>query len=74
MFGTGEQVANPLLFFAVFLIASTVSRSARFFLVAGLMRKYGPTITPFIDKYFNWLALLFMALLIGGIVILKYVV
>ncbi len=73
VFGTGEQVASPLLFFAVFLIASTVSRSARFFLVAGLMRKYGPTITPFIDKYFNWLALLFAALLIGGFLVISYI-
>ena len=73
VFGTGEQVANPLLFFAVFLIASTVSRSARFFLVAGLMRKYGPTITPFIDKYFNWLALLFAVLLIGGFIAISYI-
>jgi membrane protein YqaA with SNARE-associated domain len=72
VFGTGEGVANPGLFFAVFLIAATVSRSARFFLVSGLMRAFGPKITPFIDKYFNWLALLFAALLIGGFVVIKY--
>jgi membrane protein YqaA with SNARE-associated domain len=73
IFGTGEQVANPTVFFLVFLVASTISRSARFFLVAGLMRKYGSKITPFIDKYFNWLALLFMALLVGGFAVIKYV-
>ena len=60
-------------FFGVFLLASAVSRSARFFLVAGLMRAFGPKITPFIDKYFNWLALLFTALLIGGFVVIRYV-
>jgi membrane protein YqaA with SNARE-associated domain len=60
-------------FFGVFLLASAVSRSARFFLVAGLMRAFGAKITPFIDKYFNWLALLFTALLIGGFVVIKYV-
>jgi membrane protein YqaA with SNARE-associated domain len=58
--------------FAVFLIAGIVSRSARFFLVAGLMRLFGPRITPFIERYFNWLALLFTALLIGGFVVLKW--
>ena len=72
VFGTGAKVGNPLLFFAVFLVAGIISRSARFFLVAGLMRAFGPKITPFIDKYFNWLALLFTALLVGGFVVIKY--
>jgi len=73
VFGTGQQVENPGLFFTVFLIAAIVSRSARFFLVAGLMRLFGPKITPFIDKYFNWLALLSAALLVGGFVVISYV-
>ncbi len=68
-----KGVANGGLFFTVFLIAAIVSRSARFFLVAGLMRAFGAKITPFIDRYFNWLALLFAALLVGGFVLLKYV-
>ena len=59
--------------FVVFLIAAAVSRSARFFLVAGLCRVFGARITPFIDKYFNWLALAFAALLIGGFAVIKYV-
>lgn len=73
VFGTGPQVPSPGSFFAIFIAASIVSRSARFFLVAGLMRIFGPRITPFIEKYFNWLALLFTALLIGGFVVIKYV-
>ena len=72
IFGTGPAVANPVGFFVVFIIAAIVSRSARFFVVSGLMRGFGPRITPFIDKYFNWLALLFTALLIGGFVVIKY--
>ncbi len=71
VFGTGAAVASPVKFFVLFLTAATVSRSARFFLVAGLMRIFGPKITPFIEKYFNWLALLFAALLIGGFVVIK---
>jgi len=59
--------------FMGFIIASTVSRSARFFLVAGLFAKFGPTIKPFIDKYFNWLCLLFIVLLLGGFLVLKFV-
>ena len=59
--------------FVVFLVAAVISRSARFFMVSGLAYAFGPKITPFIDKYFNWLALLFAVLLIGGFVVTKYV-
>lgn len=58
--------------FLTFVIASTVSRSARFFLVAGLMGLIGPSIKPFIDKYFNLLCIAFMVLLIGGFAALKH--
>ena len=59
--------------FVMFVIASTIGRSARFFLVSGLFGLYGPSIKPFVDKYFNWLCLLFLLLLIGGFVVLKYI-
>ena len=59
--------------FMVFVLASAVSRSARFFMVSGLFWIFGPKIKPFIDKYFNWLCLIFMILLIGGFMILKYI-
>ncbi|MBW8016017.1 MAG: hypothetical protein FVQ82_07515 [Planctomycetes bacterium] len=52
--------------FWIFCIASALSRSARFFLVASLFRWKGEAIKPFIDKYFNWLSLAFVILLIGG--------
>ncbi|MEO8400143.1 MAG: YqaA family protein [Ignavibacteriaceae bacterium] len=58
----------------MFIIASVVSRGARFFLVAFLIWKFGPTIKTFIDKYFNWLAIGFTVLLIGGFVVIKYIV
>jgi membrane protein YqaA with SNARE-associated domain len=72
MFGTTEQAVNPVMFFAWFLLAATVSRSVRFFLLAGMCRTFGARITPFIDKHFNWLALAFAALLVGGFVVFKY--
>ena len=59
--------------FPLFLIASAVSRSARFFLVAGLIWKFGAPIQAFIDKYFNWLAIGFTIVLVGGFILLKYV-
>jgi membrane protein YqaA with SNARE-associated domain len=59
--------------FMLFCIASFVSRSARFFLVAFLIWKFGAGIKSFIDKYFNILALGFTACLIGGFIALKYI-
>ncbi len=56
----------------MFLIASTISRGARFFLVAWLIWKFGPHIKSFIDRYFNLLAIAFTVLLIGGFVAVKY--
>lgn len=58
--------------FFMFIVASLVSRSARFFLVAGLIWKYGEPIRGFIDKYFNLLAIAFTVLLVGGFVGIKY--
>jgi len=59
--------------FIGFLIASTVSRSARFFIVAGLMGWKGEKMRPFIEKYFNWLSLAFAALLIGGFLVIRWI-
>jgi len=59
--------------FIVFVIASAISRSARFFLVAWLLWKYGEPINRFIDKYLGWLSFAFVVLLIGGFVVIKYV-
>lgn len=58
----------------MFIIASVISRGARFFLVAFLIWKFGPQIKSFIDKYFNILAIAFTVLLIGGFVAIKYLI
>ncbi len=60
--------------FIMFVIASIVSRGARFFLVAGLIWKFGDQIKTFIDKYFNLLAIAFTVLLIGGFILIKYLI
>lgn len=59
---------NLLMFF----VASVISRGARFFLIAWLIWKFGPSIKRFIEKYLNLLAIAFTVLLIGGFVIIKY--
>jgi membrane protein YqaA with SNARE-associated domain len=58
--------------FWVFVLASIASRSARFFLVGGLIYVFGPGIQNFIDKYFNLLAVAFTVLLVLGFVVIKY--
>ncbi len=59
--------------FWVFLVASVIGRSIRFFAVGTLIYFFGERIKNFIDKYFNWLSILFMVLLIGGFLLIKYV-
>jgi len=60
--------------FPLFVLASVLSRSARFFLVSGLIYLFGPKIKTFIDRYFNILVVVFTILLIGGFVVLKYLI
>ena len=55
--------------FAMFIIASIVSRGLRFFLFAALIWKFGGPIKTFIDKYFNILAILFTVILIGSFIL-----
>jgi membrane protein YqaA with SNARE-associated domain len=55
-----------LLDFPRFVVASVLSRSARFFLVAGLFFFFGPAINRFIFRYFNILTVLFFVLLFLG--------
>ena len=52
--------------FLVFVVASSISRAARFFLVAWLLRRYGEPIKEFIDRRFNLLSILFVVLLLAG--------
>lgn len=59
--------------FPVFVFASLVSRSARFFLVGWLIFVYGAGIRSFIDRYFNLLTIVFFILLIGGFILIKWV-
>ncbi len=55
-----------------FVLASVLSRSARFFGVAGLIWLFGPSIKKFIDRYFNLMTIAFFVLLVGGFLVIKY--
>ena len=57
----------------MFILASVIARGMRFTLFAWLIWKFGAPIKTFIDKYFNLLAIAFTVLLIGGFMLIKYV-
>ncbi len=59
--------------FVMFILASMISRSARFFLLATLIWFFGGKIRFFIEKYFNLLAIIFTILLVGGFLIIKLI-
>lgn len=54
-----------------FIICSIISRGARFFLVASLLRIWGTQVRHFIDRYFNQLVLLFVFLVVISFAIFK---
>ncbi|MDX1744245.1 MAG: YqaA family protein [Ruegeria sp.] len=56
----------------VFVISSIVARGLRFFVLAGLLWKFGPPIRTFIEKYLGLLFTLFAILLLGGFYVLRY--
>ena len=57
--------------FGIFVIASVLSRSIRFFVLAGLIFKFGKPIASFIDRYFNLLAWIFGIMLLGGFLVIE---
>ena len=59
--------------FPMFVLASAIGRSARFFLVAWLFKRFGPPIKEFIERRFALVT--FAGLLVGiaGFVAIKYV-
>jgi len=58
----------------ILVIASIIGRGARFFLVAGLIRIFGTRITTLIEKYFDWFSIGFVVLLVGGFLVIKYLI
>jgi membrane protein YqaA with SNARE-associated domain len=62
-----------LMPFVPFVLVSLIGRAARFFLVAALLRVFGGAVRSTIEKNFDLAAALFMLLLVGGFVTLRYV-
>lgn len=58
--------------FGVFVVASIASRGLRFFLEAALIRIWGDRMAGFIDRHFDRLTIAFGILLIGGFLVIEF--
>lgn len=56
----------------VLVIASAIGRAGRFFAVAGLLRIFGDRIASSIERNFDLFSIVFMVLLIGGFLAIRY--
>ena len=59
--------------FVPFVVVSALGRAGRFFLVAAMLRAFGPEVRRRLEANFDLAALLFFVLLIGGFLILRAV-
>ena len=59
--------------FFVFMGASLVTRGARFFVVAALLRRFGDPVRVFIERRLTLVTTLVAAGIVGGFLILRYV-
>jgi membrane protein YqaA with SNARE-associated domain len=57
--------------FAPFVLVSALGRGARFFLVAAILRIFGPPVRRTLEKHFDLAAILFLLLLVGGFVAIR---
>jgi len=60
--------------FALFVIVCLIARGFRFFLIAALLRRFGTPVRAFIERRLGLVTILAFAVLVGGFVVLKYVV
>lgn len=54
------------------VVASALGRSGRFFLVATFIYFCGPMAKNILERYFEWVTLALFAMLVGGFVVVKY--
>lgn len=55
----------------LFILASLLSRGARYFILAAILWKFGTPVKKIIDKYFNLLTIIFFILLVSGFIIIS---
>ncbi len=57
----------------IFILASIATRGGRFFIIATLLFFFGEPVRAFIEKRLTLVTTLFVVLLVGGFVVLKYI-
>ena len=57
---------------ATFVATSILARGIRFFLVAGLLKAFGAPVRAFIERRLGLVLSLFVALLVGGFLLVRY--
>jgi len=58
--------------FKVFVLASLVTRGARFFLVVALIRQFGAPIRDFVERYLTLVTTGLVLCVVGGFVLVRY--
>ncbi len=66
---SGVAALDPL----TFIISSVLARGLRFFIVAGVLWKFGEPMRTFIERRLGLLTILFCVLLVGGFVLAKFI-
>ena len=59
--------------FLIFMVCSVITRGARFFLVAALIRKFGPPIQDFIERRLTMVTSVAAVAIVLGFVALRYI-
>jgi membrane protein YqaA with SNARE-associated domain len=67
---SGVAAFDPL----VFIAASIVTRGARFYVEAALLWRYGAPIRSFIERRLNILMWIFLIALVGGFVVIRFLI
>ena len=65
---SGVTALNPV----IFILSALLARGLRFFVVAGLLWRFGEAIQAFVEKRLATMMSLFVILLVGGFVALKF--
>jgi membrane protein YqaA with SNARE-associated domain len=60
--------------FLAFMLLSVITRGGRFFLVAGLLYFFGPTVRPFIEKRLGLALFIALAIVVAGVVLVEFVI
>ncbi len=60
--------------FWIFVAASIATRGARFFIVAALLKYFGPPIRDFVERRLTLVTTIFMVGLVGGFIAVRYLV